>query len=37
MQRLLIEQMLDERVSAHECRKRLRRIIALEAVQAPAL
>ena len=37
MQRLLIEQMLEELVTAHQYRKRLRRIIALEVVRDPSL
>jgi len=37
MQRLLIEQMLEELVTAHQYRKRLRRIIALEVVRDPGL
>lgn len=37
MQRLLIEQMIEQLIAAHEYRKRLRRIIALEVVGDPAL
>jgi len=37
MQRLLIEQMLEQLLAAHQLRKRLRRMIALEVVQNPAL
>lgn len=37
MQRLLIEQMFEELVAAHQFRRRLRRIIALEVVRDPAL
>ncbi len=37
MQRLLLEQMLDQLLTAHQLRKRLRRIIALEVAQDPAL